>query len=180
MAPTPITRFRSSTVALVLAAAAPLTLAACSADAVSDQAAERIAEASGGGEVDIDSSDGRIEISNEDGSYTAEAGGELPADWPADIPMPADYTIETVTTLGSDAGTTTSVILRTAGLPDTVFASLEPDFESWTQESRTVSGVGADAFVLVSYVKGDVKLSLTASHGDGDTVLSYATSPAAS
>jgi hypothetical protein len=182
MASTNRTRVRTRAFALALVAAAPLAgAAACSSEAVTDQAAERIVESSGGGEVDIDSSEGRMEVTTEDGSFTAEAGGDLPDGWPADIPMPNEYTIETSSTMGSDAGTTQSVILRTTGMPDTVFASLEPELQSWTENSRTKSGVAADAFVMASYTKGDITLSLTATSGDGsDTVLSYTVTPAAS
>jgi hypothetical protein len=81
---------------IILAACAAAVLAlgtaACSAP---QQAAERIIEEQLGPGADIDiNEDGGISgsVENEDGSY--EIGtGKLPADWPADIPVPEGFTV---------------------------------------------------------------------------------------
>lgn len=150
--------------------------ASCSAD-VSDRAAERIAEANGGGDVDIDTSDGRVAVETEDGSFVAEAGGELPEGWPDDVPLPSEYTIETSSTMDVGDGPVLSVLLRTGGAPDAVFDDLESGFDGWTQESRTVSGSGAEAVVMAQYSSGDRMVSITASEGTDDTVLNYTVQP---
>jgi hypothetical protein len=165
-------RPRTLPFAFAILLAAPLA-AGCGSDDLADRAVDQVAESSGSPDVEIDRSDGRVEVSAEDGSFVAEAGGDLPDGWPDDVPLPDDYTIETTSTLDGGTGPVHSVILRTAGEPMDVFSQLEPGFADWTEESRVVSGAGFDAVVMVQYSQGNRTASVTATEGTGDTVVSY-------
>lgn len=92
---------RSRTVRTFAAAGLALGLAfglsACgkAADKLSEKAAEKVAEKAAGGNanVDIDSKDGSFKIETEDGSFQM-GGGEIPANWPSDIPLMKGFTPE--------------------------------------------------------------------------------------
>jgi hypothetical protein len=173
----PISRIRSRSLSIALACVASTALVgACSAGDVTDDAAERVAEANGSGDVAVDSSEGRIEVSTDEGSIVAEAGGELPEGWPDDGPLPDEYTVESAARLDAGTGPVHTVIVRTSGEPIEVFEQIEGGFAGWTEASRTVSGSGFEAVVMVQYTKGDRTASVTASEGTDDTVVNYVVS----
>lgn len=83
---------------LVLALAATTT--ACGggsdddrANEAADQLAEQIAESGAGkdADVDIDSSSGQVDVSTDEGEMSFGEQTELPADFPAEVPLPERY-----------------------------------------------------------------------------------------
>ncbi|MGD2101872.1 MAG: hypothetical protein PVG83_06510 [Acidimicrobiia bacterium] len=63
-----------------------LLLAACSpGEELAEELAEQALEEQGGGDVEIDSDSGEVNIESDDGSFTI-GGGEIPTDWPVDVP----------------------------------------------------------------------------------------------
>ena len=70
-------------------------LAACSTDDLADRVTEKVAESSGEDvDVSVDSESGEYSIESEDGSTKMQVGtADLPEDWPAEIPLPEDYTL---------------------------------------------------------------------------------------
>ena len=111
-----------------VAAAAALVLGACSsedlAEKVAEEAVEQQLEADGqSGDVDIDIDDGNVTIQGEDGEIqfdvdeengltvvstpdgqTIVGSGELPADFPAEVPVPDGLTILSGTSMDSGDG----------------------------------------------------------------------------
>lgn len=69
-----------------LATALLLLLAACSpGEELAEELAEQALEGEGGGDVEIDTDSGEVSIESDDGSFTI-GGGEIPTDWPVDVP----------------------------------------------------------------------------------------------
>jgi ABC-type Fe3+-hydroxamate transport system substrate-binding protein len=79
---------RTRTAVIVLSATLALTtpaLAACGG--MAEQAAEKAAEAAVGGNVDVDTDNGNVTITDESGkAITVGENVELPADWPSEVP----------------------------------------------------------------------------------------------
>ncbi len=94
---------------LIALAAVSLTVAACSPSDLADNLIEGAIESQDGVgdiDVDIDSDDGSIEITGEDGEVATFGGGELPDDVPFDVPGGGD--VQTV--LSSNDGSSVSLV----------------------------------------------------------------------
>lgn len=90
----------------------PAFTVACSSEAIGDAAAEKIAEAGAGGDADvnIDSESGDVSVETEDGTFSASTGSaELPDGWPADLPLPEDYSLTAATSFDTDDGTSFTI-----------------------------------------------------------------------
>jgi hypothetical protein len=77
----------------------------CGSDDAGEKAGEKLAEEITGGDVDINTDDGSVKVTDKDGN-TSEygSGAELPEDWPAELALP-----EGVTVLGSSTRTENGV-----------------------------------------------------------------------
>jgi hypothetical protein len=109
---------------LLLAATMVLGLVACSPG---DELAEQIAESQEGvGDVEIDTDTGEVSVETEDGSFTI-GGGEIPADWPVDVPSGG-----AVVASGEDdtGGGTLSMEFQGADYDDIVSF-----YDNWVEES---------------------------------------------
>lgn len=152
---------RSPISSLVVAAAlGGVALAGCSA---SDTAAEKITEAATGGDVEI-GENGDVSISTPEGNMSISEGGqELPADFPADVPVP-EGTIEALTTTNT-AGSGPSFIfaVRLQGEVPAMTEQLSADFvaQGWTEASKTTAADGA----MLSYQRDDGR-NVTVSLGE--------------
>jgi hypothetical protein len=74
-------------------------------DEAGEKAGEELAEEMLGGDVDINSEDGSVKLTDEEGNTSEYGSGtELPEDWPADLALP-----EGVTVLGSSSRTENGV-----------------------------------------------------------------------
>jgi len=79
-------------------AAALLALAACG-KSPGERAAEAAIEQATGGKADVDAKTGKVEIKGDDGSKMTISGGadaKLPATFPKDMYLPADYKVLSV------------------------------------------------------------------------------------
>ncbi len=129
-----------------LGAALVLTAAACGDDggSPSDNAIEELIESQGGGEVDIDSEDGEVTIESEDGSFTASSSGDLPEEWPGDVPLPDDLAIESSSRIadGSTGGALLSVSGTTSMSIEEIQELYSSELEGWTEGLNMVNSSG--------------------------------------
>jgi hypothetical protein len=139
--------------------------------AVADKATERATEEAteealgGDAQVDVDD-DGNVQIESEDGS-ASYGTGELPDDWPDDIPMPDDT--EITAAISSDG---TSNISGTSSLSpeevDAHFADL-----GWESTSESNAELGGTTSYYRTLEDGGRELSVTATEDptSGDTII---------
>lgn len=97
-----MTTHRTSVLAVALAAT--VTLAGCGAVAeqVAEKAVEKGIEAEGGGNVDLDLDNGNVSVQSSDGSFSMDMEGDVPEEFPADVPLPDDA--EVVMSMDFDDG----------------------------------------------------------------------------
>lgn len=143
--------------AVVLVLFAGYFLAACGGSS-SEKTAEKIIEASGGGQVDVDiNKDGSFTMKNKDGSGFSVGGStELPSNFPSSVPTPSGtlnssfYDGVSDFTLGyevSDYKSTMSSYtdkMKSAGFEvESEFTSADTISRSWANASFNVTAIGA-------------------------------------
>lgn len=146
---------RLAAVALVLFAG--YFLAACGGGS-SEKTAEKIIEASGGGEVDVDiNKDGSFTMQSKDGSGFSVGGStELPPNFPSSVPTPSGtlnssfYDGVGDFTLGYDVSDFKSTMssysdkLKSSGFEvESEFTSADTISRSWANTEYTVTAIGA-------------------------------------
>jgi hypothetical protein len=119
---------------LALIAGTAVLTAGCgaAADKVAEQATEQAIESQTGGDVDIDTSgDGSVEIETEDGSMSFGTG-EVPADWPEDVPLPNDLEVLSGSTTQAADGELVAIVGTTSDSPEEMLASMKEALADWT------------------------------------------------
>lgn len=150
---------------LLLAAVAALSLTACDAavEQLTEEAAERAAEAAGAGDAEIDlDEDGGVSLETDEGSLQIGTGGELPDDFPSDIPLPDDYAVAASTAFSDETGQAFQVTLEAPGLDVTGFV-----------EDEVVPGLESAGYEIVSQsttTSGDVTFSNVAAENASSSV----------
>lgn len=146
---------------------------ACGDDA-GDEAAEEIIEENLGGDVDIDSDAGTVEVANDDGTLTS-GRNELPKDWPEDVAFPDGYTIVFTSTTGDEEmGITTNVVAEAKDSPEDVIAAFEDAMDdSWkVTDQLDMSGEGSSS-LSVGFEKDGRSVAVAAIGGpDSSTQIS--------
>jgi hypothetical protein len=160
---------------LIAVLALALVLSACgkSEEKAAETLAERALEANSGQDVDVDiDSDGdgqTVTIQTEEGTITQSSGDNvaLPADFPADIALPAGYKVMSVMTMGP----VTSVVLEVPESPSDLFASFKSD-QSGQGWKETLAMQGRDGSML-GFEKDDRSLLVNLGRSeDGGTMVS--------
>ncbi len=151
--------------------------------AAADKAAERVSEeateeALGGGNVDIDD-DGNVEVETEDGSLSVGTG-ELPDDWPEDIPVIEGATLEGAYSSSSNGESVHTASLTTDDSVADVLAFYKDELSGWTVDQESTSEVNGSESGILTVSDGDRTAAITASETDGTTNVSIThTGPAA-
>lgn len=130
-----------------------------SSNDAAEAVAEQIAEQAGSGDVDIDTDDGEMTLTGEDGSveistddvemsmavegddgsFSANLGGDLPADFP--FPLPDDFTVGSSMQLEDEAGTSYSAVITVSAEE---YDSARTMYESWLEDE----GFTLDSFEM--------------------------------
>ena len=142
-------RMRTTRTVLTASALAALLLTGCGAAAekVSEKAAEQAIESQTGGDVDIDTSgDGSVDIETEDGSMSFGTG-EVPADWPEDIPLPDGLVVQTGSTSAAADGELVAIVGTSTDSPEDLLAIYQEALADWTisGEVTTTANDGASS-----------------------------------
>jgi hypothetical protein len=114
------------------------------AEKAGEKAAEKAIESQGGGNVDIDTSgDGEISIDTDEGSVSF-GSGEVPAEWPEDVPIPDGLEVSTGSTIDASDGRLVSVVGTTDLDPAELLELFTDALSDWdiSGESSTTSTSG--------------------------------------
>ncbi len=181
----------SSVFVLTVAAALALTSCGKAAEKLSEKAIE---ESVGGGDADIDEdgsfsfesdegsvsvdADGNVKIEGEDGEFSLDGStGELPEDFPDDIPLLDGFEIVTGSRTSDGAQTFWGVVGAVNGEPEDVFADVVSAFEAddFESDGKSESTNNGQFFGSASFVGGGSRVSVTVlPDGDGEnTTVSY-------
>lgn len=145
-------------VGLGLGLAFGLTGCGKAAEKLSEKAAEKAIENAAGGNAKVDIDDGTVKIETDDGSFHA-GGGEIPADWPSDIPLPGSYEVMNVVTSSADGGTNISFTLSVDMTVAEAAALYEDGLPGWETEGTTsMSSDGLDHRMMM-FKKGEDEAS---------------------
>lgn len=129
-----------------------VALTACGAaqEAVSEQIVE---EAAGEG-VDLEiGDDGQIaSIETEDGSLEMSANGEVPEEWPDDVPLFEDGTVNSSQVATSDGQTIVSIDFVTDADAGAVFEAMVDAYESAGFTTTATTNMGDDSGSIDGYV----------------------------
>lgn len=160
---------------LVLASIAALGLTACGS--AEEAVTERILEEAAGEGVDVElGEDGEVvSIETDEGSMEVGSGGELPAEWPAEVPTFDEGTITGNQVFDSNGEMIVSVSYATELDPKTAIDALTADLEAAgftiVTNSDMTDGAGAGLSSVLGE-KDNVTATYSASGSPGDgTVL---------
>jgi hypothetical protein len=160
---------------LVLASVAALGLTACGS--AEEAVTERILEEAAGEGVDVElGEDGEVvSVETEDGSMEIGTGGELPPEWPADVPTFDDGTITASQVFDSNGETFVTVSYASQTDPAEVVESMKAALEgagfSIISNSDMTDGAGAGLSSIV-VERENVSATFSASGAPGeDTVV---------
>jgi len=145
-------RFPTVMRTLVLVPLIAVGLAACGG--AQEAVSERIVEEAAGEGVDLElGDDGQVaSIETEDGSLEMSAGGEVPEEWPDDVPLFEDGTVSSSQVATSDGQTIVSIDFVTDADAESVFDTMVAAYEAAGFTTTTTSNMGDDSGSLASYV----------------------------
>lgn len=142
-----------------------LLLAACFG--ARERAMENAIEEQTGGEAEVDiDANGSMRIETEDGTVTT--GGEMPDNWPKDVPTYPGAKVGFGASNTTDGGL--GVIMTTSDSIEDVIAFYDAQMSGWTQQAVMTS----PQMTLKGYTKGDVNVSLMVTAAEGMTSITLA------
>ncbi|WP_421120115.1 hypothetical protein ACE2AJ_01840 [Aquihabitans daechungensis] len=166
---------RTKTAAIGMVVGLALAVAACGGSEAADKLTEEAIEQSGGGDVDIDSEDGTVKYTDEDGNETEMnidgEGASLPDGWPSELAPPDSVKLITSnTTNDSTAGgdQVMTILGEASGTSD--------EFQAAIKEQVTDAGFDV-AQDTASDVTGGGYAGLTAKKGEDTLVVAIASDP---
>jgi len=145
-------RFPAGLRSLLLVPLIAVGLAACGG--AQEAVSERIVEEVAGEGVDLElGDDGQIaSIETEDGSLEMSANGEVPEEWPDDVPLFEDGTVNSSQVATSDGQTIVSIDFVTDADADAVFEAMVAAYESAGFTTTTTTNMGDDSGSIESYI----------------------------
>lgn len=161
----------------IAAAAGAILLAGCSsaADKVTEQGLEQLIESQGGGNVDLDlGGDGSVSIQGEDGSSWSMGGAEVPDTWPADVPLPDEYDVQTASTSTDAAsGGQMTILLGTTSMSLEQVQQFYADaLSGWEEGMNMTSSSGGSGSMTLAYSRDGRTVMVTAGdEADGSVYL---------
>lgn len=158
--------------ALAVTALVPLLLAGCGTvtENLAEEAAERAAEAGGGGDVEVDVDDeGNVSVESDEGSISVGSGASLPDGFPESMPVPEG--LETAGGFSQEADGRSTIGAQFVGTGDraaqeelAAFYESQLEANGWTivsSSNNEVSGSVTDVFEVENgELTGSVAISL--------------------
>lgn len=134
--------------------------------------AESIIENSTGNKVDVDSESGDYTIKSGDGTYELTSSGELPDNFPSDVPLYDDQDITGSYRSSSEGVSSWSVTAETEDSVAKVGDFFDDEFSSWDNQGE----FSASGTTTTVYKKGNLSATVSvgeSSQGGGKTSISY-------
>lgn len=157
------------TVALVLGG----TACGKVADKVANKATEKAIESQSGGNVDLDTKDGKLTVKTKDGETTYGTVTKLPDQWPDEISFPKGTKLISSTTAKQSDGVTMSVggVLK-GGDGKAIAAKFAStlDDAGYEIENQTEGDYGGAYSSQLTAVKGDSRVAVIVSDAAGEGV----------
>lgn len=129
------------------------------------------------GSVTIDEGkDGGITVEGDDGStFSADTGGSLPDNWPADVPVIDGTVLYAQTASDESAGTTYSAAIETEGTIESVYEQIRSDLEGagFTKTAEVTSTDGSFA----SFTGDTYQVTVTVAESEGKVNAIYIVAP---
>ena len=148
--------------------------AACSGDDVADNIAEKAIEQSGGGDIEIDSEDGKVTYTDEEGNeseidVSGAGSAELPDGFPEDLAPPDSVRIISSSTNTVNGVQSMFVLAEADGTVDELFEGIKSQlgdagYEIVSETNSSTSDGGYSGIVA----EGDYDVNVSIS-GDGET-----------
>jgi hypothetical protein len=160
-------RIRRSATIAVLIAATGLTACGAVAEKAGEKATEKAIESQTGGDVDVDTDDGSVSIETEEGSASFGTG-EVPEDWPDDIPLPDGLEVLTSSSTVSGNERLTAVTGSTDTEPEEILAWMKEELPDWEISGETTSTGTSGDLASAQFRSGERLVTLAATTGLGD------------
>ncbi len=137
-------------------------------DKLADKLAEKAAEEAGGGNVDINSEDGKVTFEDDNGNSFEMGSAELPDGWPVDLAPPDSVTIVSASTNTLNGQKSQNVTGVTDGTVAELASALKDQVTNAGYEvtnENQFSGTDGD-FATMTASDGATNLIVTISQGD--------------
>jgi len=153
--------------------------AACGSSSgdLSDKIAEKAAENASGGDVDINSEDGKVTYKDDEGNETeidvSGDGAELPKDFPEELAPPKGVKIVSATTNTVNGEKTLYVLGEAEGTVEEFYNGLKTQLEEagYTIENDTMMSGTDGGYAGITAKKGSTEVTASVAGGDKkDTV----------
>lgn len=160
---------QSRTIRTFIAAGAALALTfgltGCgkAVEKLSEKAAEKAVEKAAGdnANVDFDTKDGSFSIETDEGSFNV-GGGEVPDDWPSDVPLAKGFTPSSTMNLSSD-GKKSINMTGTVGMSvDDVIDFYADSMSGWEETGKSSMSSDGTTIKNVIFSRGGATLAVTA------------------
>lgn len=154
------------------------------AEKVSEKAAEKAAEQAAGGNVDINSDDGSVKITDDQGNVTEIGGASLPDGWPDELKPPDSVKIVSASTNTIDGKKSLFALGEADGSMEDYYQGVKTqltdagyDIQSDTMTSATDGGYAGVSATNGTY---DVTVSITTGDSADKTNISFSVTESAS
>jgi hypothetical protein len=160
---------------LLIVVAGALLASGCESisESITERVVEEAAEAAAGegAEIDIDSDDGSMTIETDEGTMTVGGGTELPAEFPASLPVPEEYAVASSMTQSTDDGSSVLVTLAVPGATADLAADIETGLTDggWTIDESTDLTNEAFASTIFNATMDDLEVSISVTTFGDDT-----------
>lgn len=157
---------RTKAAAITMAAALILLGSACSSSDAAEKLTEKAIEDASGGDVDVDSEDGTVKYTDENGNETEMnidgEGASLPEDWPSELDPPDSVTLITSNTSTTGGQTSMTVLGEAEGTIEDFAAGIKTQLEDGGYEitQDTSSSSTGGGYAGMSATKGDQEVTV--------------------
>jgi hypothetical protein len=157
---------RTKAAAITVAAALILLGSACSSSDAAEKLTEKAIEDASGGDVDVDSEDGTVKYTDENGNETEMnidgEGASLPEDWPSELDPPDSVKLMTSNTSTTGGQKSMTVLGEAEGTIEEFASGIKAQLEDGGYEitQDTSSSSTGGGYAGMSATKGDQEVTV--------------------
>lgn len=164
-----------------LGLAISLVFVASGCGQAAEKLTEKAIEKSAGGDVDVNSDDGSVKFTDEEGNVSEFGTADLPKDWPSELAPGDNVTLISSSTQTVDGEVTMFLLGELEGDVDSVYAGVKSQITDAGYKisgDSTISGA-TGGYAAVTAANGTNMVTATVTSGDGEdkVALSMSISP---